>query len=226
MPGTLVECGAPVCEIQLDGRVEVVSNDDDERLSWGIYWHYLEAGQEVGPEAALFEYTYDTEALARRPPRPRHEEYPAVFLSYRQADANDSVRLHEALADTLGGPEHIFPELVPIEGGDTSLWAVQQAAAHCQLMVLVIGPAWMDGTYERGRRPLDSENERVRREVTAGLDRGIPTIPVLLSGATVPSYTLLDEMGGLENLQMLRLRRDRWETDLERLIATVRQALG
>jgi hypothetical protein len=45
MPGTLVECGAPVCEIQLDGRVEVVSNDDDERLSWGIYWHYLEAGQ-------------------------------------------------------------------------------------------------------------------------------------------------------------------------------------
>jgi hypothetical protein len=84
----------------------------------------------------------------------------------------------------------------------------------------------MDGTYERGRRPLDSENERVRREVTAGLDRGIPTIPVLLSGATVPSQTPLDEMGGLENLQMLRLRRDRWETDLERLIATVRQALG
>src|SRR5690349_18243377 len=86
-----VEFGAPICDLEVDGQLVTVANHDDEHLTWGIYWPYLSEGDEVGPGAELFEYSYDGR-IPRNPltydPRPRalayrhRKTHPTVFLSY------------------------------------------------------------------------------------------------------------------------------------------------
>ena len=234
-PRTRVEFGAPLCEIEVDGRSETLVNDDDEHLTWGVYWHYLDAGQEIGPEAELFEYSYDGRLLVQPPTYDvrqrvlayrRRPSYPPVFLSYRRAEADDdAAALHQILGRALGSEEQIFRDRVSIEPGEPFTWALQQAVAHCRAMVVMIGPTWNTITDD-GRRRLYQESDYVRREVTAGLDRGILVLPVLLAGASAPTYQELPaEMRGFEQLQMVPLRREDWDGDVGRIVRYIRATI-
>jgi hypothetical protein len=99
----------------------VVSHDEYENRAdvWGIYRHFMNAGDEVGPWGELFEFS-DLGAVPVGPlhrdfPRRfnyrRREQYPPIFLNYRRKDKDkDSEayagRLHEVLSHRFG-PDNI-----------------------------------------------------------------------------------------------------------------------
>jgi len=53
------------------------------------------------------------------------------------------------------------------------------------VLVAVIGPDWLLAANEKGRR-RDDPQDRVRLELEAGIERGIPLIPALVGGADDP----------------------------------------
>jgi hypothetical protein len=141
-------------------------------------------------------------------------------------DANeDAAALHRTLGLALGSEDRIFRDHVSIQPGEPFTWALQQAVAHCRAMIVMISPTW-NAPAEGGRRRLDLESDYVRREVTAGLDRGILVLPLLLAGTPPPTYQQLPaEMRGLEQLQMVPLRHDAWDQDVGQLVRYVRDTI-
>lgn len=49
--------GETICELMVDGRRMNIVNPGDEGDIWGIWWHVIEAGQEVSPWGELFEFS-------------------------------------------------------------------------------------------------------------------------------------------------------------------------
>jgi hypothetical protein len=227
-----------ICELRIDGRTEIYQYDDIESLC-GILWHSVDQGQEVGLWGDLLQYTDTVADPAKFKPYPRpvrggrpvrfirRSTYPRIFLNYRRDDSEAYAgRLHETLSRAFGR-EDVFMDIFSIRPGETFPWTVQQAVASCRVMVCVIGPGWLTTPDERTNRPrLESPFDLVRREVTAGLDRGIGVMPVLLPGASVPKVERLPpEMQGLEQVQMQELTPRHWDADADDLIKAIREAL-
>ena len=58
---------------------------------------------------------------------------------------------------------------------------------QCDVFLALIGPGWMrTNDPDTGQRRLDDLNDFVRIEIRAALSRGIPVVPVLLEGASLP----------------------------------------
>jgi hypothetical protein len=65
-------------------------------------------------------------------------------------------------------------------------------------LLALIGPDWLNAKDDNGRRRLDDPNDWVRLEIARALKRGIPVIPVLISGARLPhKESLPDDIANL-----------------------------
>jgi hypothetical protein len=161
------------------------------------------------------------------PPYVRRPRYPAISLSYRRADSEALTgRLQETLSREFGDDD-VFMDQFSILPGEPYPWAIQQAAAHCDVLIAVMGPSWLEPGVEVGKRRLDLRTDLLRREVTAALDRGTRVIPVLLPGATIPTWFDLPEgMHGLQLLQAIEIGLRHWRTETAELICAIRQTVG
>jgi hypothetical protein len=73
---------------------------------------------------------------------------------------------------------------------------------------------------------LERGDDYVLREITAGLDRRTPIIPVLLPGVEFIDPALLpEEMRGLELHQALQLSPRHWNADVAEAITEIRRLL-
>jgi len=229
----------PICELEIDG---VSSTFHDNKMDSGdvakIYWYYVDAGQEVGAWATLLEYSSSAywngqdatvplhrsarRKLARRP------RYPRIFINYRRADADASAgRLHETLVRTFGRDE-VFMDQFSIRPGEVFSWTIQQAVAHADVVVSLIGPTWWTLKDGSDRPRIANSRDYVRRELVAALDRGTALVPILVNGAGVPDTTSAfdQELHGLQDLQFHQLTPRHWEAEVEELIAAVRGHLA
>jgi len=73
----------------------------------------------------------------------------------------------------------------------------------------LIGPGWLEADAQ-GRRKIDSQEDWVRREIREALERGIPVLPVLGSGARMPAAkdlpADLERFARLQALSMADMR--------------------
>ncbi len=96
---------------------------------------------------------------------------------------------------------------------------VTSEIASCNAVIVVIGRRWLTSADKQGRRRLDIQEDLVRVEIAAALQRRIPVIPVLVQNASMPRPTDLPEnIRDLVFYNGIKLAPEFWRTGVERLI--------
>jgi hypothetical protein len=109
-----------------------------------------------------------------------------IFISYRKADSQAVV---DHLADkltTVFGAAAVFKDDRTLRPGDPWPDEIRQAVLNCDVLLAVLGDAWLTAADEYGRRRLDDAEDWVRQEIGTALERDKVVIPVLLGGARLP----------------------------------------
>src|SRR4029453_10343079 len=109
---------------------------------------------------------------------------------------------------------------------------LQERLATCGLMLVLIGPDWLEGKDKSGRRRIDNPADFVRLEIDAALKRNIPITPVLLQGAQMPDAEQLPpDLAALAYRNGFELSHNRWDSDVRELLrrlglSSVRECVG
>ncbi len=150
----------------------------------------------------------------------------SIFLSYRRDDRPGFAgRLSEAL-EAAFGPDTVFRDVDDIRPGQDFVDAIEAQLRSVGVVLVMIGPAWLEVGAD-GRRRLDDPEDFVRMEVRAALDSGKPVIPVLVSGAAMPAEKDLPEvLLPMARRQAFILSDAGWKDDVARLVADIRPLIG
>ena len=164
---------------------------------------------------------------AGSPVRLRERKLGAIFVSYRRSDSQgEAGRLFDDLVKHFG--EHmVFMDVAGIEAGRDFRKAIEESVAKCGVLLVVMGPEWLNAKDESGARRLDDPADFVRIETASALRRDIPVIPVLVHGAEMPRPEQLPE--GLKDLayrNCIELTHARWRSDIQLLIEALRRLVG
>jgi hypothetical protein len=113
-----------------------------------------------------------------------------LFINYRREDTRHAAgRLYDRLIQHFG--EHqVVMDIDQIEPGEDFVEVINRKVGSCDAAVVAIGPI---GWVRPGKRRLDDEEDFVRMEIVAALQRDIRVIPVLVDGARMPRKQDLPE---------------------------------
>jgi predicted ATPase len=150
-----------------------------------------------------------------------------IFISYRRDDAGEqAARIAERVRARFGA-DAVFLDIEAIAPGEDFVEAIERAIWDADVVLIVIGPAWLDATDAEGGRRLEGLRDYVRLEVEAALRRGVRIVPVLIGGASMPSS---DELPGplapLARRNAVALDEGRSEQELEALLDTLDAWVG
>ena len=150
-----------------------------------------------------------------------------IFINYRRDDsAATAGRLHDRLAQVFGR-KRIFMDVDQIPAGIDFVAHLNSQVAACNVLLVVIGPHWLNVKNEAGERRLHQPDDFVAIEIAAALARDIRVIPVLVDGATIPRASELpDSLKPLVRRQAIELRQAHFGRDAEALIERLHEVLG
>lgn len=110
-----------------------------------------------------------------------------LFISYRRADTEVYAgRMVDRLEGKLDENE-IFIDVDAIELGRDFQIEVGKAINAAYLVLVLMGPDWLNARDNADRRRIDLEDDPVRIEIEAALAAGKQIIPVLCGSATMPA---------------------------------------
>ena len=146
-----------------------------------------------------------------------------VALSYRR---DDSVAIAGRLYDRLQssfGKQQVFMDFDSIPAGVDFRQHITQTIEDADVVLALIGSRWL-GVQSDSRR-IDDPSDFVRLEISSALQRGIPVVPVLLSGTEMPKPEELPlDLRELAFRNALPLDSGRdFHTHAQRIIASVRE---
>jgi hypothetical protein len=144
---------------------------------------------------------------------------PKLFISYRREDSQDVTgRIYDRLVEYFSAA-NVFKDIDNIPLGLDFRTVLDKALGDSAAILVVIGPNWTSCTDAEGRKRLDSPTDFVRLEVQTALKLGRPMIPVLVSGARMPTPDELPaDLDGLPYRNGLAVRPDPdFHQDMERL---------
>jgi hypothetical protein len=149
-----------------------------------------------------------------------------IFISYRREESTvAAAHLYDRLSDVLG-ESRVFMDVDSIGLGLDFVEVVQEAVSSCEVLLVIIGPTWLQVTDESGARRIDSPNDFVRLEVETALQRNVRVVPVLVSGGALPSSEQLPpSLEPLVRRQALELRDATFRSDAHRLVERVERIL-
>ena len=150
-----------------------------------------------------------------------------IFINYRREDSiSIAGRLHDRLAQAFGR-KNIFMDVDHIPAGVDFVAHLNSQVAACDLLLVVIGPKWLDAKDEAGQRRLHQPDDFVAIEIAAALSRDIRVIPVLVDSARMPKASELpDRLKQLARRQAVELRQNQFGRDADALVARMREALA
>ncbi|MCB1954052.1 MAG: PDZ domain-containing protein [Rhodocyclaceae bacterium] len=152
---------------------------------------------------------------------------PRIFVSYRRLDsAGHSGRLCDALIRNFGRGS-LFLDIDNMQPGDDFVRILEERVRRTDVFLAIIGPRWASACDESGRRRIELPDDFVRMEIVSALQCGIPVIPVLVGGATVPSADQLPEdLKRLPRLHACEVGDLRFRQDVLHLVRAIDQRLG
>jgi hypothetical protein len=151
-----------------------------------------------------------------------------IFLSYRRQDSQSATgRLADDLEAHFGN-ERVFRDH-EIVAGDDFVAAIRRSVESSTVVLVVVGPRWLDARDAGGRRRLDDPADFVRLEIELALAARVPIVPVLVEGASMPSVAdLPPSLADFARCQAVELSDKRWRFDVASLIESLqsRFAIG
>jgi len=117
---------------------------------------------------------------------------PIIAMSYRRSDSQDITgRIFDRLAGHFGSAS-VFRDIDNIRPGLDFREQIADALSRTNVLLAVVGPNWFG--FAGGVEPrISDEGDFVRIEIETALKRSIPVIPILVSGAKMPSPAQLPE---------------------------------
>ena len=150
---------------------------------------------------------------------------PKIFISYRRQDSiYITGRIYDRLKSDFGS-ESVFVDIDAIPPGVDFRRYLHDAVDRCDILLVVIGSGWLQATDDRGNRRLDNEDDFVRIEIEAALQRDVPVIPILLAGASVPQASdLPDSLQDFSFRNAVSVQPDPdFHRDMDRLIKALKK---
>ena len=121
-----------------------------------------------------------------------------IFISYRRDDAAYVTGHINDLLRKEFGDAAVFTDVDNIALGVDFRAVLDQTVSQCQVLLAVIGANWLTVRDQEGQPRLQDPADFVRIEIESALKRNIPVIPLLVSGAKMP--TAEDLPGSLKGL--------------------------
>ena len=98
----------------------------------------------------------------------------SFFISYRRADSHNAAgRLGDQLGERFG-EDHVFMDVDDIGPGVKFEKEIDEKLSQIDVLLVVIGPSWLELGAEDGSRRLDDEDDIHRREIATALRRSKP----------------------------------------------------
>lgn len=150
-----------------------------------------------------------------------------IFVSYRRVDTDAwAGRLYGDLARVFTRSQLFMDIDGHITRGSEFGKILRDALESCDALLALIGPRWLTCTREDGTLRLTAPDDWVRCEIARALKRGIPVIPVLFDGVSLPPKEQLpEEIRPLTDRHYAALGGD-WEHDVGALIHDLERAVA
>jgi pterin-4a-carbinolamine dehydratase len=146
-----------------------------------------------------------------------------IFVNYRHSDSQHAAI---AIAETLRwafSDGEVFFDRTSVRGGEVWPQSIRNALESAEVLVAIIGRDWLQACDQYARRKIDHPEDWVRQELIRAIERKITIIPVILDDAKIPPIQALDNsLHLLSNSEIERVRIDSWDSDLARLIGTLK----
>ena len=89
-----------------------------------------------------------------------------IFISYRREDsAANALGIGQYLENEFGR-KNVFID-IDMRAGTKFPAVLEQRLAECKVMLVLIGPDWLNSLDEKGQRRLDNPDDWVRLEISA-----------------------------------------------------------
>jgi len=150
-----------------------------------------------------------------------------LFINYRREDTRHAAgRLYDRLIQRFGD-DQVFMDIDQIEPGEDFVEVINRKVGTCDIAIVAIGRHWLHATDESGKRRLDDEDDFVRMEIVAALQRNIRVIPVLVDGARMPGkHDLPEALAPLSRRNAIELSETRFHADVNRLIEAIEKSFA
>jgi TIR domain len=151
---------------------------------------------------------------------------PAIYISYRKEDTQGAAaHLYKNLTEAFGR-KAVFMDVAGSQPGRDVRDVVDDHLVSCAAVLVIIGKDWADARDAAGQRRLDNPLDLVRIETAAALTQGLPVIPVLVQGATMPQPTELPpDLADLAYRNPVTLQQSQWGSDVETLVALLKSLI-
>ncbi len=157
--------------------------------------------------------------LGRLPQEPSE-----FFISYRREQSAWPARILMTELAKRFGETSVFMDTDSIGAGQQWPRRIEQAIKESNVVLVLIGPGWLEAEKPDGGRRLDDPGDWVRLEIeTALAAEGAVVVPVLLDGAAVPAERELPEsLRPLSHRNAISLTADAWGAEIDALVESVK----
>lgn len=140
---------------------------------------------------------------------------PLIFVNYRTSDEAAAATLVERELSRVFGDDNVFRDNKSIRVGSRYPQELLTAVRRSSVVIVVIGPRWLEATAADGRPALENPEDWTRKEIIEAFETGAFVVPLLVGSAEHPRRE--DLPAGLEDLadcQHRRLNHRNAEADL------------
>jgi hypothetical protein len=142
---------------------------------------------------------------------------PEIFINYRTGDGERFAVIFDQDLSRRFGSDNVFRASKSIRPGRDFRKALSSASAAAHVLLVLIGPSWLDDDDKSGGNPLTSDDNWTRKEILNAIEYGAHIVPVLC-GRQTPRLSRTILPSGLDQLadyQSLRYDTGNSDADLD-----------
>ncbi|WP_213012204.1 toll/interleukin-1 receptor domain-containing protein [Paractinoplanes toevensis] len=146
----------------------------------------------------------------------------SVFVCYRRQDTHwAAASVRSELVQHLGAPR-VFMDTSDIEPGADFVEAIYAALTRCQVVLVMIGPRWLDPAAPGGNPRIADPQDYVRLELETAVALKRRIVPILVDGARMPTAEQLPiSLTGISRRQAIAVTPGDFRQVVHRLVRVV-----